>query len=48
MTSYKIYRNLKPGMAPIMWSYKLMNKKGETVSYAVTLTARNVTIKIGV
>ena len=41
---YKIYRNLKPGMLPNRWSYKL-NKPGETVSYAVTLTARNVTIK---
>ena len=41
---YKIYRNLKPGMAPNCWSYKL-NKTGETVSHAVTITARNVTIK---
>ena len=44
MTKYKFYRNLKPHMLPNRWSYKA-NKKGETVSYAVTLTARNVTIK---
>ena len=45
-TMFKIYRNLKPGMAPVMWSYKL-SKPGEPGSYAVTLTARNVTIKHG-
>ena len=43
---FKIYRNLKPGMAPVMCAYKL-SKPGEPVSYAVTLTARNVTIKHG-
>jgi len=41
---YKIYRNLKPGMLPNRWSFKL-NKPGETVSYAVTLMALNVRIK---
>ena len=46
MTKYKFYRNLKPHMLPNRWSYKA-NKKGETVSYAITLTARNVTIKHG-